>query len=87
MQVSLLKEHEVTRLITLVKEIAEKLDVDGCATQSYRNCKRTWRPSGCWMRWKRTSAASATADSYCGRSLGNSSGDPVEGEFKSRTIA
>ncbi len=29
MQVSLLKEHEVTRLITLVKEIAEKLDVDG----------------------------------------------------------
>ncbi len=29
LQVSLLKEHEVTRLITLVKEIAEKLDVDG----------------------------------------------------------
>jgi uncharacterized membrane protein len=29
LQVSLLAEHEITRLITLVKEIAEKLDVEG----------------------------------------------------------
>jgi uncharacterized membrane protein len=29
LQVSLLAEHEVTRLITLVKEIAEKLEVSG----------------------------------------------------------
>ena len=28
LQISLLAEHEVTRLITLVKEIAEKLDVE-----------------------------------------------------------
>jgi len=28
LQISLLAEHEVTRLITLVKEIAERLDVE-----------------------------------------------------------
>ena len=28
LQISLLAEHEVTRLITLVKEIAEKLDIE-----------------------------------------------------------
>ena len=28
LQISLLSEHEVTRLITLVKDIAEKLQVD-----------------------------------------------------------
>ncbi len=44
LQVSLLAEHEVTRLITLVKEIAKKLNVEEAGNPELRELERDVRP-------------------------------------------
>ncbi|HSH37983.1 MAG TPA: DUF1003 domain-containing protein [Chthoniobacterales bacterium] len=44
LQVSLLAEHEVTRLVTLVKQIAERLDIDEARNPELRELEQDVRP-------------------------------------------
>ena len=52
LQVSLLSEHEVTRLITLVTAIAKKMDIEDAYNPEIEELSKDVGPKKYWIQWK-----------------------------------
>ena len=50
LQVSLLAEHEITRIVTLVKQIAAKLEIEESRNPELHELEKDVDRNGCWTR-------------------------------------